>query len=412
VISTTESSTPEHSAPTGHILVVEDDSDSSEMLESWLEEQGHTVCLAANAAEALVLLELERPDLVLLDLVLPDVSGFTVLERIRRKHPVNSLPVIMLTAQEDSDDIIQGFRLGASDYAKKPVDLELLSSRIKRQLQLKAGSNRQIANFRIDRKLGAGGMGVVYAATHMVTGDRVALKVLHRSMAFDHDYVARFMRETELASRVKHENVVAVIDAGCWEETYYLAMELIEGDDVFDLVSEGRLSLKETLDIAVQVTRGIAAIHDEGILHRDIKPENVLLDRQWIAKISDFGIARELTGNSRLTDPGVGFGTVAYTSPEQMLGEGDQRSDFYSLGATIFFMVTGKDPFPADKPPTLIYSLKNSRVPRMSEYNKKLQPALVELVAGMMQPQEHRRISDHRRVISVLERVRDALPED
>ncbi len=204
----------------------------------------------------------------------------------------------------------------------------------------------RIGDYKIERKLGQGGMGTVYLGKHEQTGELVAIKVLPASLAREEGFVARFAREIEAMQRVTGENVVQMYDSGEWEGTYYYTMEFVDGETVTDrIIREKRLGWREVIEIACQICKALKAAHNTGIVHRDLKPSNLLLDKHGLCKLTDFGVAHIFAGD-QLTATGGVIGTVEYMSPEQAQGRRvDKRSDIYSLGAVMYVMLTGRPPF-------------------------------------------------------------------
>lgn len=205
---------------------------------------------------------------------------------------------------------------------------------------------KQIGAYLIERKLGQGGMGTVYLGKHEDTRKLAAIKVLPASMAREEGFVARFAREIEAMHRVTGEHVVEMYDSGEWEGTYYYTMEFVDGETVTDrILRERRLGWREVIEIACQVCKALKAAHNTGIIHRDLKPSNLLIDKQGVCKLTDFGVAHVFAGD-QLTATGGVIGTVEYMSPEQAQGRRvDKRSDIYSLGAVMYVMLTGRPPF-------------------------------------------------------------------
>ncbi len=204
--------------------------------------------------------------------------------------------------------------------------------------------------YRIDGKIGEGSMGLVYRATHVIIDKPLAIKVLRSELALEPEVVQRFLQEAQLASRIKHPNVVEVSDygqTGVGAAAYYV-MECLRGRTLARMIAtEGRLAPARSVDIAIQIAKGLAAAHAEGIVHRDLKPENVFLcigpEGRELAKILDFGIARGLYASSSLTHQGMLIGTPAYMAPEQAeSSDVDARADLYSLGVILFECLTGR----------------------------------------------------------------------
>lgn len=199
-------------------------------------------------------------------------------------------------------------------------------------------------------------MGAVYLARHEGLRKPVAVKVLSERLAGDRAFVARFLREARLAARLEHPNVVAVHDAGKQHGVYYITMQYVEGRSLEEVLKErGRIPVPEALAVIRDVARALDAAHRMGIVHRDIKPGNILLARDGTVKVADFGLAREGDGRSSVSEPGEVLGTPYYMSPEQAQGEPvDARSDLYSLGATLYHMVTGRRLFEGTTPISIV----------------------------------------------------------
>jgi eukaryotic-like serine/threonine-protein kinase len=204
--------------------------------------------------------------------------------------------------------------------------------------------------YRIQRKLGAGGMADVYLAEDQELGRRVAIKILNGRHANDDQFIERFRREAKNAAALNHPNIVSIYDRGEAEETYYIAMEFLDGRTLKELiVSRGAAPVNVAIEYARQILSALRFAHRHGIVHRDIKPHNVLVDGEGRVKVTDFGIAR--AGTSQMTEAGSIVGTAQYLSPEQARGgEVDPRSDLYSLGIVLYELLTGKTPFDGETP--------------------------------------------------------------
>jgi serine/threonine-protein kinase len=204
--------------------------------------------------------------------------------------------------------------------------------------------------YRIQRKLGAGGMADVYLAEDQELGRRVAIKILNGRHANDDQFIERFRREAKNAAALNHPNIVSIYDRGEAEDTYYIAMEYLDGRTLKELiVSRGAAPINVAIEYARQILSALRFAHRHGIVHRDIKPHNVLVDGEGRVKVTDFGIAR--AGTSQMTETGSIVGTAQYLSPEQARGgEVDPRSDLYSLGVVLYELLTGKTPFEGETP--------------------------------------------------------------
>jgi serine/threonine-protein kinase len=218
-----------------------------------------------------------------------------------------------------------------------------------------------VAGYRLEERLGAGGMGVVYGATRVADGERVAMKFLHASFAAVSDLVKRFEREAAAMRRMQHPTLVAILDAGVASGVPFLVMERLAGRSLGDVLERGALPPHRAKKIALQILEGVAAAHASGVVHRDLKPDNIFLidDAEEHVKILDFGLAKivrdGVAGGSVLTHAGLALGTPSYMSPEQSRGErADHRSDLYAVGVILYQMVVGKKPFVAESPLSIL----------------------------------------------------------
>jgi serine/threonine-protein kinase len=203
--------------------------------------------------------------------------------------------------------------------------------------------------YRLERKLGSGGMSIVYLG-HDGRLDRwVAVKVMHQEFTDDMDQIERFAREARSVAKLSHPNIVSVIDAGEDAGHFYIVFEYVEGETLKQLIDRvGPLPLDDAVAYAIEIGRGLAAAHAWRLVHRDVKPQNVLIDSDGRARVTDFGIART-EESERLTQTGRVIGTTDYVSPEQAMGHAvDERTDIYSLGIVLYEMLTGEVPFTAD----------------------------------------------------------------
>jgi serine/threonine-protein kinase len=205
---------------------------------------------------------------------------------------------------------------------------------------------------RVEERLAAGGMGVVYRARHTLLDQDVAVKILAPSLAADQEYVTRFFREAGAAGQIDHPNVIRVIDVGKYEDRYYLVMEYVAGDTLDRVIEvERRLSLDRATKFIRDITSGLAAAHRAGIIHRDIKPGNIIVSPDGKPHLTDFGLARHAETKKGLTIEGTFLGTPEYASPEQVEGKKlDHRTDLYSLGVTYYQLLSGTLPFLGESP--------------------------------------------------------------
>lgn len=245
------------------------------------------------------------------------------------------------------------------------------------------GQLTQLGRYRIVSELGRGAMGVVYKAEDALLNRMVAIKTIIMSGDAGEraEYEARFYQEAKAAGGLNHPNVVTIHDIGREGETAYLAMELIEGFDLREMMRNGRIALPLVLDIAAQVADGLAFAHERGVFHRDVKPGNVMIARGRQAKIMDFGIARMRESDIH-TRTGTILGSPKYMSPEQVAGKRtDHRSDIFSLGVMIYELVTGAAPFSAAQVTQLMHLIATATPRTPSAVNPSL-PAMLDLILG------------------------------
>jgi serine/threonine protein kinase len=238
----------------------------------------------------------------------------------------------------------------------------------------------RLGEYRVIREIGRGGMGVVYEGRHESLGRRVAIKVLPANIFTSEKLRARFRREAQAAARLHHTNIIPVFGVGEQAGLNFYVMQLIEGKSLQEKIrsasTDRRVFDSQTAaKIAAQVADALAYAHSQGVVHRDIKPSNLLLDEKGVVWVADFGVAKMIEGigdtymRSNLTVSGELLGTLKYMPPERFLGQSDARGDVYSLGITLYEMLTGQSPFPETTPQQLIQLIHESKRPTPRELN-------------------------------------------
>jgi len=265
----------------------------------------------------------------------------------------------------------------------------------------------QFGDFIILTKVGEGGMGTVYKAKNRKLNRVVALKTITPSLlAAKPDMVKRFLREAQSAARLEHPNIVRVYSVGEINGHHYIEMQFIQGRTLADVLKErGRLDVEEALRIARGVAVALQCAHENGIIHRDIKPQNIMLTDRGEVMVADFGLAKA-TESTEITAPGQPLGTPAYMSPEQCEGKSaDPRSDIYSLGATLFRMITGKPPFTAETPLALMRMHADTPAPDPREVRQDIPREVATLIRKMLKKRPEERFQSCREIIEAIDRI-------
>jgi serine/threonine-protein kinase len=259
--------------------------------------------------------------------------------------------------------------------------------------------------YRVLHRVGSGGMADVVCAEDLQLGRKVAIKLLHRRFAQDEEFVERFRREASSAAGLQHPHVVAVYDRGAWDDTYYIAMEYLEGRTLKKLVQEeAPLAAPRAIDLTIQILRAARFAHKRGIIHRDLKPHNVIIDGEGRAKVTDFGIAK--AGASDMTQTGSIMGTAQYLSPEQAQGQPvSAPSDLYSVGIILYEMLTGRVPFEGESAVTIALKQVSEAPVPPSRHNPQVPPALEAVVLRALEKDPARRFADADEFIAALEHV-------
>jgi beta-lactam-binding protein with PASTA domain/predicted Ser/Thr protein kinase len=247
--------------------------------------------------------------------------------------------------------------------------------------------------YRLDRKIGTGGMADVWLAEDTELDRKVAIKVLHDRFAQDKEFVQRFQREAQSAAGLQHPNVVGIFDRGQFGDTYFIAMEYVDGPSMKDLV-KGGMSPKDAIGFTRQILNAARFAHRKGIVHRDLKPQNVLIDDEGRARVADFGIARAAE-NSDITATGSVMGTAQYISPEQAQGKPTTpRSDIYSIGVILYEALTGRVPFEGESAVAVALKQVSEAPRRPSAINPNVPPALDAVVMRALAKDPDARFKD------------------
>ncbi|HET9530099.1 MAG TPA: protein kinase, partial [Blastocatellia bacterium] len=279
---------------------------------------------------------------------------------------------------------------------------------------------QSVSHYRVLSLIGAGGMGEVYLAEDTRLGRRVALKVLPKEFAEDRERVQRFEQEARAASALNHPNIITIHEVGQVEDAPFIITEFIEGQTLRQQMAAEKMRLREVLDVAIQVAGALEAAHEARIVHRDIKPENIMVRRDGLVKVVDFGLAKLSEDRDRRagldattdvdTTPGLVLGTVSYMSPEQARGEKlDERTDIFSLGVVIYEMLAGRSPFAASSGAATLAAILEREPKPIGEYVEGVPVEVEQIVVKALRKQREGRYQRAREMLSDLREVRQEI---
>ena len=410
-------------AAPGRVLLVDDQPELRRLFLRSLTKAGHAVTAVGNGRKAVELANEGGFDVVISDVRMPDMGGVELLQALHARDP--DLPVLLVSGSPDLETAMKAVEYGAFEYLTKPVSFEKLGSSTQKAIDLRrqraeakqaieqyrSGTQRRArpamdadreswtgellgGRYRVGRLLGAGGMGAVYEATREDLGQmRVAVKILHASLAFDESLLARFRREAETVGQINHPNIVHILDFRAEpDEPAYLVMELLDGISLRQALARHiDFSPERIVFIASQMLAALAAVHRAQVIHRDIKPDNVLLTSVSglgdIVKLLDFGVAKQLaaTPGNTLTQTGTVLGTPTYMAPEQARGAPtDRRSDLYAVGAIMYEALAGAAPYTGDNYNALLFAIMQGKPVPLGQLRSDLDPELVDVIERAM----------------------------
>jgi serine/threonine protein kinase len=265
--------------------------------------------------------------------------------------------------------------------------------------------------YRILGELGKGGMGTVYKAMDIRLKRSVALKFLPPELTRDEEAKERFVQEAQAASALDHPNICTIYEIDETDDNQmFISMACYEGESLKEKIDKKSLKVDEIINIVNQIAEGLAKAHKQGIIHRDIKPANIMITEDSVAKIVDFGLAK-LSGQVRLTRAGTTLGTVAYMSPEQVLGEEvDHKSDIWSLGVVLYEMITGQLPFKGDQMQGVIYSILNTEPEPISSFRSDIPYHIEQVVSRFLKKDKKRRFQKAEDIVSELRTIKIGIP--
>ncbi|MFH1709360.1 MAG: protein kinase [Planctomycetota bacterium] len=400
------------------ILVIDDEAHILTMLAAYLGETcGYEVVTAASAMDGLTRI-MEQPfRLVLADVNMPGMDGMELVMRIKASYP--NMAVLMMSGQGDARNIVRAMKIGADDFITKPFELPEIAQRVSALADRQATHETSVkiekpihafGDYEILKQIGSGGTGIVYRARQKSTGRIVALKILFPKLMREEIVRQRFMREARLMGEMEHPNIVRGIDVGEVDKAYYLAMEFIEGQSMDDIVdAEGPFPLSRAVGVMRQLFEVLRYIHERRVIHRDIKPTNILITPTGQVKVVDLGLTRHVDQPQTVTEVGVTVGTAGFMPPEAIFENEplDIRSDIYSTGATIYYMLTGELPFERGDS-RKIFDTQCRHVPSARDINVEVSPELDAFLRKMMAIKRADRHQTPEALIGAFEALLDA----
>lgn len=284
----------------------------------------------------------------------------------------------------------------------------LHEQRKRREDDAKAITIKKIGRYRIVEKLGEGGMGSVFKATDAIANQTVALKVLLKQFSGNTSFGQRFTREASIAASLRHENIVSCLDFGVDQGMQFLVMEFVEGQTLREKLNEsGPFSEHDALKAGRSIASALTVAHAKGVVHRDVRPENVILTKDGILKLTDFGTAKSFLDDDSLSRTGVVIGTPYYMSPEQIRSEKviDQRADLYALGASMYLLLTAKVPFDSPRKLDIMQKHLTETPAPISKFAPQVSAGTIAIVNKLMAKEPGARYQSAQDLIADIDRV-------
>jgi serine/threonine-protein kinase len=419
----------------GSVLLVDDQPALLEMLGEALREAGFRVTTAANGREALARLQASDPDVVVADVEMPEMDGYELCRRFRAAGHAD-VPFLFCSGRGEPDHRLEGLQAGADDYIVKPADLDELILKLRRQVgrvrRLRAagagssppvdamtlatiearllrhpGEVARLGRFEIRGILGRGSMGTVFRAWDLKLERWVAIKTVRAAAGmagfWDEGVVGRLVMEATMVARFNHPHVVTVHDVHEASDAAYLVMEIVEGTSLQKMLRNGaRLGVEHGVPLVAALASALSAAHAIDLIHRDVKPPNVLLGNDGAIKLTDFGIASFVSSQVK----NALFGTPGYLPPEAIRGKGvGAAGDLFALGAVAYRCLTGRAAYEGSTAREVLWNTMNKRPRRLRELGIEAPSEVDAIVAGLLEPNPHRRIGDAELLAGELDRL-------
>ena len=435
------------------ILVIEDDPVFRRVLVEYLSEVAFDISTAASGAEALWVLSQSKPDLVLLDLMMPEMPGEHICRLIKSDPALADVVVFILSSKTDLQTKLDCFQLGAEEFLPKPIEMAELAARIRtflnfasrhsplhssdeKTMTIEVGQQQQVepettatnsmlralrgaekskyGSYRVERLVGQGGMGQVYKAYDEQLDRYVALKVLAKQWSDSMEFVARFRREAKLIAAINHPGIAQIYSLEQDQGAYYFALLWCPGGSLRDLIrNEKRIGLRKAVDIVLQCANALAAAWQKGVVHRDVKPSNIMFDENQQIKIVDFGIAHSENISAQHTVAQEIVGSPAYMAPEQGRAEKvDHRADIYALGITFYQLMCGDLPFTAETPLQWMIKHATEPFPAYQKLEGKMSFRAYRIIEKMTRKDPAERYLEYTELIFDLETLQSELFEE
>ncbi|MBZ0137456.1 MAG: protein kinase [Planctomycetes bacterium] len=408
------------------ILIADDSRELRTVLSAQLRKLGFDVQVATDGQDALDRARTFKPTLVIMDIMMPKLSGLQATKRMRDDKTLSGVPIILMSQLGEEQDVVEGIEAGADEYLVKPFRQAELAARVRILLRKSSGSakrsldettaqglesveendavrrfketgqivSKDFAGFTIIDKLGQGGTATVYRAMEPVNLKPVALKIISPFAAVKEGFLKRLRRSNEIAVKLVHPHIVRTYTMGEYQDVHFMVQELVEGTALDSYLHEegGRLPEAKARRYMLHMAEALQYLESRGLIHRDIKPGNIYVSHDDVAKLGDFGLSR-LRDDLGQTAEGYLLGTPHYISPEQANGDKDidTRSDLYSLGACFYHLLCGQPLFPGDNLQQVVLSHLTKERPRLAELAPDVTPALCELIDKLVSRQKDRR---------------------